>query len=117
MDIEEAIEIVCIGREELLSIKGANGIVNLLREGEKFEKMWEELKNINPPAILNFVKDYDDVHTVIKQSKVLRNFTMYRLEQKYFPKPKCPKPPANFTEKVMEKMEKIKKEERGGEKE
>ena len=50
-----------------------------------YRKMWRELKKKNSPAIINFVENYDDVKTTIEQSKILHDFMIYKLEQKYFP--------------------------------
>lgn len=44
MNTKEAIEMICVGREELLSIKGANKIVNLLRELKAYKKIVNELE-------------------------------------------------------------------------
>ena len=46
MNTKEAIELVCVGREKLLSVSEAHKIVNVLKRGEKFENMWEEYKRV-----------------------------------------------------------------------
>ena len=53
--------------------KKVNRVIDLLKRGEKFEKMWGELEN----------KDlaYDNDSPVV-------NDAMYYIKQKYFPKPK-----------------------------
>jgi len=60
--------------------------IDKLKRGEKFEQMWVEFKETNPPAVINYVKTHDDVSDIIKQSKILRNTLMDTLEQKHFPK-------------------------------
>lgn len=46
MDTEEAIGMVCIGREQPLEFSEAYEIIELLRRGEKYEKMWGEIEKI-----------------------------------------------------------------------
>jgi len=80
MKIKEAIEIICIGREELLSIKGANGIVNLLRELEKYKAMWQTL--------------LEDLDFMPNKEKLLMNWEdfnglMIKIEQKYLKEELC----------------------------
>jgi len=92
MDMEEAIEFIkalFLGdvkndkdEDGILYSDRANDIIELLQRGEKYEAMWEELR------IMDKVGCNPEV--IVKE-----------LEQKYFPKPS-----ANFTEKVMEKINK-----------
>ena len=67
IDIEKAIDIVCIGREELLSIQGANKIVNLLRKLEAYRQMWEELYEI--ASEFNFFPMMDKIKQKYFQEK------------------------------------------------
>ena len=90
MKTKEAIEIVkqvsswdCLSKKERKAFKV---VFYLLEHREIFEKMWEKLRGINPPAVINYVKNNNDVENVIKQAKILRNTLMDTIEQEYFPK-------------------------------
>ena len=79
MNTKEAIEIVSVGREELFSIKGANGIVNLLREGEKYKQMWELLEaSMEGQFCITPIEIYFKKDSINKQ--------MENIKQKHFPK-------------------------------
>ena len=88
----------------LLKQGGADGkeLKIVKKELKKVWQMWGELEKEKCLLI-----DFDDEGYFKGQRK------LDDIKQKYFPKLKCPKLPANFTEKVMKKIEKIKK---GGEK-
>jgi len=44
MKTEEAIEIVCIGREKLLTVEECHKVVDCLKRGEKYKKIVEILE-------------------------------------------------------------------------
>jgi len=64
-------------------MKELNEVVEILQRGEKFEALYKEIKE----NVLN--------------CEYCENIEINKLEQKYFPKPSD-----NFTEKVMEKINK-----------
>ena len=69
MDTEEAIGMVCIGREQPLEFDEAHEIVELLRRGEKYKQIVNEYK-----------KYLDKLPTGDNSLK------LYKLLNKYFPK-------------------------------
>ena len=73
------------------AIANYKNVIELLQRGEKFEAMWNHLYCEYGEVFLN---DY-------KNPEILLEERMENLEQKYFPKPSD-----NFTEKVMEKINK-----------
>lgn len=78
-DTTEAIAIVCIGREKPLEFNEAHKVVNLLRRGEKYEQMWENLlKNNGRLGLTDEIRDLPnlDLHVV-----------MDSIKQEYFPEP------------------------------
>jgi len=74
MNTQEAIEIVCVGREKLLTFEETHKVVECLREGEKYRQMWEEFKKCCSLSIV-----FDGKLQNIKDK-------MNWFEQKYFPK-------------------------------
>jgi len=100
MEIKEAIENIedtydchsndraCCKEDRERIEKEKNSIIELLQRGEKYEAMWEKdlkdrMRNSTASAWETLVNAINDI------------------EQKYFPKPSD-----NFTEKVMEKINK-----------
>jgi len=77
MDVEEAIGMVCIGREQPLEFDEAQEIVELLKRGEKYEAMWEEL--------ISQSLNLDVNQGLWNKMEIIRDITE-KLEQKYFPK-------------------------------
>jgi len=79
--------------------KKMDEVIELLKRGEKYKAMWREFK-----------KKYNVDYNLIELGYLDINYAnqkdldiiMEDLEQKYFP----PKPSDNFTEKVMEKINK-----------
>ena len=74
MNTEEAIGMVCIGREQPLEPDEACEIVELLKRGEenkKYKKMWGDLK-------VEYTNEWDISHIPV---------SMEEIEQRYFPKP------------------------------
>jgi hypothetical protein len=69
VNTKEAIEIICVGREKLLTVNETHKVVECLREGEKYRQMWEEL-------YLSKIGWNDYSITIYMQE----------LEKKYFPK-------------------------------
>ncbi len=62
-------------------------VVDLLKRGEKFEKMWGKYKKKSPPIMIDNVKNCSkNINDFIKQAKIMRIKAMQDLEQKYFPK-------------------------------
>jgi len=77
--IKEAIEIVCVGREKLLTVGECHKVVNCLRQGDKYRQ--EDLKTIQ------FYIKYYNIWKILKANtdKETINY-MDKLEQKYSPK-------------------------------
>ena len=109
MNTKEAIEFMKSFIEVITSIDIRNGdkksieiyndkinrIIDLLKRGEKYEAMWKELK-------YKFEILHKDIETGEEYyTGVINKIDIKELEQKYFPKPSD-----NFTEKVMEKINK-----------
>ncbi len=77
MKVKEAIEIICVGREKLLTVEDAHKVVNCLKQDEKYRQMWEEFKDLYGFKILYWA--WEDMPKNVNEG-------MDKLEQKYFPK-------------------------------
>jgi len=77
MNTKEAIEIVCVGREQPLTFNEAHKVINLLKRSEKYEAIVNELE-----------KDYGFLgHRYAgSDSTDYLKYVIPRLKQKYFPK-------------------------------
>ena len=82
MNTQEAIEIVCVGREKLLTFEETHKIVECLREGEKYKKYKLMWKGLEPFKEILVTADC----FISKCGKESLGMKMYELEQKYFPK-------------------------------
>ena len=93
MNTQEAIEIVCVGREKLLTFEETHKVVECLREGEKYRLMWKEIEKFYKDAVLplytetfeNIVNNVPLVGYKFYYYKTLETI-LNDVEQKYFPK-------------------------------
>ena len=90
MEVKEAIEFACIGREKLLTVSECHKIVDCLEQGEKYKSdfdilvgRWNKLFEEN-----QINKKYRQMWEELKGEHTIdyRYQLMNKFEQKYFPK-------------------------------